>query len=91
MLVALQPEDMEKAKKYAHRALDTYRLVLQKNEGNIYAANGIGAAIAELGDYNTAEKVFMMVRLASMQYVSLFCRVKLQVAAISGPAACMVF
>ncbi len=63
MLVALQPEDMEKAKKYAHRALDTYRLVLQKNEGNIYAANGIGAAIAELGDYNTAQKVFMMVSL----------------------------
>ena len=63
MLVTLQPEDMQKARKYADRALDTYRLVLQKNEGNIYAANGIGAAIAELGDYNTAQKVFMMVSL----------------------------
>ena len=49
MLVALQPEDTQKAKKYADRALETYRQVLQKNEGNIYAANGIGAAIAELG------------------------------------------
>lgn len=65
MLISLQPEDTEKAKKYAKRALETYRLVLQKNEGNIYAANGIGAAIAELGDYNTAQKVFMMVSLHS--------------------------
>lgn len=57
------------------RALDTYRQVLVKNEGNIYAANGIGAAIAELGDYNTAQKVFMMVRPRSMAIteMSLIC------------------
>lgn len=61
----MQPEDTAKAKKYATRALDTYRQVLQKNEANIYAANGIGAAIAELGDYNTAQKVFMMVSVHS--------------------------
>lgn len=52
---------MNKAKKYANKALDIYRQVLQKSEGNIYAANGIGAALAELGDYTTAQKIFMMV------------------------------
>jgi len=57
----LQEDDMNKAKKYANKALDIYRQVLQKSEGNIYAANGIGAALAELGDYTTAQKIFMMV------------------------------
>ncbi len=88
MLVALQPEDTQKAKKYADRALETYRQVLQKNEGNIYAANGIGAAIAELGDYNTAQKVFMMVSLPSVthNHFLLFFSVKASCAAILGPA-----
>ncbi len=57
----LQPGDSEKARKYANRALDLYRQVLNKHEGNIYAANGIGAAVAELGEYSSAQKVFMLV------------------------------
>ena len=61
VIPSLQEDDMNKAKKYANKALDIYRQVLQKSEGNIYAANGIGAALAELGDYTTAQKIFMMV------------------------------
>lgn len=40
--------------------------MLGKHEGNIYAANGIGAALAELGDYSSAQKVFMLVRLNTL-------------------------
>ena len=93
LFLALQPEDTQKAKKYADRALETYRQVLQKNEGNIYAANGIGAAIAELGDYNTAQKVFMMVSLTTgwaQKCIALLAPSQHYIATLLGSSLCVV-
>jgi hypothetical protein len=36
-------------------------MLLGKHDSNIYAANGIGAALAEMGDYPNAQRVFIMV------------------------------
>ena len=53
-----QEEAAAKARKHLQHALQIYRQVLGGQEGNIYAANGVGAALAELGDIGTAQRVF---------------------------------
>ena len=65
--------DEEKAKsKYTQhlsRALDFYRKVLDKERNNAYAANGIGAVLAQTGRLDEAKKVFAQLREAAVGQV----------------------
>lgn len=56
-----QDVEIEKADKYLERALDMYMRVLEKQNGNIYAANGVGAVLAEQGKVELARKVLSQV------------------------------
>ena len=44
------------------RALDTYRHVLGQAEANVFAANGVGAVLAERGDLDAARRVLVQAR-----------------------------
>lgn len=57
-----QPEAVRKAEKQLPRALDAYRRVLERAEGNAFAANGVGAVLAEQGHVGAARAVFAQVR-----------------------------
>jgi hypothetical protein len=57
-----QPEAAAKAAKQFARALDAYRRVLERGEGNAFAANGIGAVLAEQGHLGAARDIFTQVR-----------------------------
>ena len=61
-LLCTQEEAQAKARKHLQRALQIYRQVLSAQPGNAYAANGVGAVLAELGDIGTAQRVFREVR-----------------------------
>ena len=41
--------------------MDYFKHILEKNSNNIYAANGIAAIMAELGDIEPAQKIFNQV------------------------------
>lgn len=57
-----QPEAVRKAEKQLPRALDAYRRVLERSEGNAFAANGVGAVLAEQGHVGAARAVFAQAR-----------------------------
>ncbi|PSC73221.1 RNA polymerase-associated CTR9-like protein [Micractinium conductrix] len=50
--------------RYSH-AMELYRRVLEKDEGCISAANGVGCILAELGNMSAAKEVFLQVQEAS--------------------------
>jgi hypothetical protein len=54
----VQDQDASKASRALTRAADAFRRVLEKNESDIYAANGIGAVLAERGHLTTAREIF---------------------------------
>ena len=56
-----QPEAAAKAAKQFARALDAYRRVLERGESNAFAANGIGAVLAEQGHLGAARDIFTQV------------------------------
>lgn len=60
----VQEPEAGKAERALGRAGDAYRRVLEKNESNIYAANGMGAVLAENGHLTTAREIFTAVLLA---------------------------
>ncbi len=41
--------------------MDYFKHILEKNNNNIYAANGIAAIMAEMGDIEQAQKIFNQV------------------------------
>ncbi|PRW61484.1 RNA polymerase-associated CTR9-like protein [Chlorella sorokiniana] len=49
---------------YSH-AMELYRRVLEKDEGCISAANGVGCILAEVGNMTAAKEVFLQVQEAS--------------------------
>eukprot|EP00118_Oscarella_pearsei_P009930 m.58713 g.58713 ORF g.58713 m.58713 type:complete len:1092 (+) comp34825_c0_seq5:588-3863(+) len=57
--------DKEKEKRHQDRALGLYKQVLQTDTGNLYAANGIGAVLAEKGYFREARDVIAQVREAT--------------------------
>ena len=57
---------MRKAEKQLPRALDAYRRVLERAEGNAFAANGVGAVLAEQGHIGAARAVFAQVRFPGL-------------------------
>ena len=57
-----QPESVRKADKQLPRALDAYRRVLERSEANAFAANGVGAVLAEQGHLGAARAVFAQAR-----------------------------
>ncbi|KAK9844132.1 hypothetical protein WJX81_005444 [Elliptochloris bilobata] len=60
-----KPESVRKAEKQLPRALDAYKRVLERSEGNAFAANGIGAVLAEQGHLGAARAVFAQVQEAA--------------------------
>ncbi|BDA40854.1 RNA polymerase-associated protein CTR9 homolog [Coccomyxa sp. Obi] len=58
-------EDIVKARKLYGRAMEYFKHILEKNSNNIYAANGIAAIMAELGDIEPAQKIFNQVQEAA--------------------------
>lgn len=57
----MQKDDIAKARKTFGRAMDTFKIILQKNHSNIYAANGMAAIMAEQGHLEQAQKIFTQV------------------------------
>ncbi|KAL4854380.1 RNA polymerase-associated protein CTR9 [Chlorella vulgaris] len=58
-------DSIRKAETHYTHALELYRRVLEKDEGCIFAANGIGCVLAELGNLSAAKEVFLQVQEAS--------------------------
>jgi len=56
-----QPESAKKAEKQFARALTEYKRVLERGDGNVFAANGIGAVLAEQGHLGAARDIFNQV------------------------------
>ena len=56
-----QGKDLEKAQKLYARAMSFFKHVLERNNANVYAANGIAAILAEQGDIEPARKVLTQV------------------------------
>jgi RNA polymerase-associated protein CTR9 len=57
-------EARRKAEAQLAHALGLYRRVLEKDEGNLYAANGVGCVLAESGHLAAAREVFLRVHEA---------------------------
>ncbi|XP_077994649.1 RNA polymerase-associated protein CTR9 homolog [Glandiceps talaboti] len=57
--------DKEKEKRHQDRALAMYKQVLRNDGKNLYAANGIGAVLAQKGFIREARDVFSQVREAT--------------------------
>lgn len=53
--------DKDTATTHYMKALEYYVRAIDNCKQNIYAANGIGAALAEMGDLSTAREVFVQV------------------------------
>ena len=68
----------DKEKRHQDRALDTYKQVLKFDQRNIWAANGIGAVLAQKGYVSEARDIFAQVREATAE----FCDVWLNIAHI---------
>lgn len=67
---ALRPTDEragEAREAALRRAFDEYKEVLKSHPANVYAANGLGAVLAEQGRLDHAREVFSLVREASSQ------------------------
>ncbi|EFN52318.1 hypothetical protein CHLNCDRAFT_139104 [Chlorella variabilis] len=58
-------DSAKKAEVHYSHALELYRRVLEKDEGCIFAANGVGCVLAELGNLTAAKEVFLQVQEAS--------------------------
>lgn len=71
-------KDKEKEKRHQDRALAMYKQVLRSDPRNIWAANGIGAVLAQKGYVSEARDVFAQVREATAE----FCDVWLNIAHI---------
>ena len=71
-------KDKDKEKRHQDRALDTYKQVLKFDQRNIWAANGIGAVLAQKGYVSEARDIFAQVREATAD----FCDVWLNIAHI---------
>lgn len=71
-------KDKEKEKRHQDRALAMYKQVLRNDPRNIWAANGIGAVLAQKGYISEARDVFAQVREATAE----FCDVWLNIAHI---------
>eukprot|EP01025_Chloroclados_australasicus_P015575 TRINITY_DN17496_c0_g1_i1.p1 TRINITY_DN17496_c0_g1~~TRINITY_DN17496_c0_g1_i1.p1 ORF type:complete len:1163 (+),score=199.91 TRINITY_DN17496_c0_g1_i1:73-3489(+) len=59
---AKKKEQIEKREKNLKRAQDLFKVVLSKDPQNIYAANGLGAVLAERGKLEGAKDIFAMVQ-----------------------------
>ncbi len=60
--VRLQEEVKAKRRSRLLQALKMYRDILARHPGNVYAANGIGAVLAEEGRLAEARQIFTEVR-----------------------------
>ncbi|GMH35626.1 hypothetical protein BSKO_03494 [Bryopsis sp. KO-2023] len=58
-------KDKDSANNFYLKALEYYQKAIENSPQNIYAANGIGAALAEMGDLKTAQEIFVRVKEAA--------------------------
>lgn len=58
-------EAIKRAEVHYSHAMELYRRVLEKDEGCISAANGVGCILAEVGNMSAAKEVFLQVQEAS--------------------------
>lgn len=54
-------KDRDMANNHYLKALEYYQRAIDNSKQNIYAANGIGAALAEMGHLSSAREVFVRV------------------------------
>lgn len=58
-------ENVRKAEAQLTNAMNRYRRVLDRDPGNVYAANGLGCVLAEAGLFGQARDVFLSVQEAA--------------------------
>lgn len=61
-------KDKEKEKRHQDRALSLFKTVLRQDPKNIWAANGIGAVLANKGYIHEARDVFAQVRESTADF-----------------------
>ncbi|CAD7699619.1 unnamed protein product, partial [Ostreobium quekettii] len=57
--------DEKRARQHFLKGLEYYQKALEKDMSNVYAANGLGAALAELGHLEVAKEIFTEVQEAA--------------------------
>ncbi|KAK9805938.1 hypothetical protein WJX73_006894 [Symbiochloris irregularis] len=64
LLESAKPEAKQGAQKKLEKAIECFSFVITRVPGNVYAAHGLGAVLAEQGHLNAAQNIFAQVQEA---------------------------
>ena len=65
--------DEKRARQHFMGPLEYYHKALEKDVSNVYASNGLGAAVAEIGELDATKEIFTDVSFHSRQAMYFVC------------------